>query len=57
LVLQVNGRSTTARLPELIPGPYQIGVRTGWSGSSALIARPVGGGEPVVVPLATEAAR
>ncbi len=57
LVLQIDGRPTAAHLPGLVPGPYQIGVRTGWSGSSALIARPTDGGEPVIVPLATKAVR
>ncbi len=58
LVLGIGNRLATVKMPELAPGPYQIGVRLGWSGSAALVARPVGStGEPIVRSLDPMAAR
>lgn len=52
LAVDIAGQRTTVSLPGFVPGPYLVGVRSGWSGSAALVVRPaVGSGAPVVVAL------
>jgi len=57
LAVDVAGQRRTVSLPGLVPGPCLVGVRSGWSGSAALVARPAdGSGGPVVAALGTVAA-
>jgi hypothetical protein len=53
LVLMINGEYRTFRLPGLIPGSYQIGVRPGWSGSGVLVVRSAAGDVTHIVSLGT----
>ena len=57
LMLTINGSPATVPLPGLTPGPHLIGIRRGWSGAAALVARPVAGGAPRIAALAPGAAR
>jgi hypothetical protein len=57
LTVDIGGQPATVQLPELISGPCRIGVRRGWTGSSALVLRPASGaGAPVVVGIDARAA-
>jgi hypothetical protein len=51
LVLMISGQYRTVRLPGLVPGPYRIGVRPGWSGSGVLVVRPAVGDSAHIVSL------
>ncbi|HEX6526319.1 MAG TPA: hypothetical protein VF070_40840 [Streptosporangiaceae bacterium] len=53
LELTVAGRSRTARLHGLLPGPHRVGVRSTWPGPGVLVVRPVAGDGAHVVPLAS----
>jgi hypothetical protein len=58
LLLEINGRQRTVALPWPVQGPCKIGVRSGWSGAFALVARPDDGvGKPVIVSVSAEAAK
>jgi hypothetical protein len=52
LELMVDGQPRTARLPDLVPGPHRVGVRSAWPGPGVLVVRPVTGDSAHVVPLA-----
>lgn len=57
LTVDIGGKPATVQLPQLISGPCRIGVRRGWTGSSALVVRPTSGaGKPVVVGIDARAA-
>ena len=57
LTVDIGGQPATVQLPQLISGPCRIGVRRGWTGSSALVLRPASGaGAPVVVGIDARAA-
>ena len=51
LVLEIASRQVTAQLPGLVPGPYRIGLRPGWSQAGVLVLRPADadGGSPAHV--------
>jgi len=52
LTVDIDGQRMTVPLPGLAPGPCVVGVRSGWSGSGALVVRPAGGpGDAVVAAL------
>jgi hypothetical protein len=51
LVLMISGQYRTVRLPGLVPGPYRIGVRAGWSVPGVLVVRPAADGAVQVVSL------
>ena len=57
LELTVAGRSCTARLSGLGPGPHRIGVRPQWGSPGVLVVRPVTGESACFVPLADLTAR
>jgi hypothetical protein len=52
LELKVGGKTWSAPLRGLVPGPHRIGVRPTWPGSGVLVVRPVTGDNVHVVPLA-----
>jgi hypothetical protein len=39
LTLEVGGSLRTARMPDVVPGPYRIGLRRSWSGLGLLLLR------------------
>jgi hypothetical protein len=57
LEVTVDGKPCAARLPGLVPGTHQIGLRPAWPGSGVLVVRPSDGGRPHIVPLADLTAR
>ena len=52
LTVDIDGQRMTVPLPGLVPGPCVVGVRSGWSGSGALVVRAAcGSGDAVVAAL------
>lgn len=49
LMVDIDGQRMTVPLPGLTPGPCLVGVRSGWSGSGALVVRPASGAGDAVV--------